>query len=98
MSKHGHKRQSEQHVHVNKYANCSRAESVAARLNAESRRAKSHESYPSHLMRDETIRTDSSYNEDKLDYLGGGRANPPKSQSSQGRSLIGRIITSVEEI
>lgn len=38
MSKHGHKRQHTSHVHLNKYANRSRAEKVAAQLELESHR------------------------------------------------------------
>lgn len=83
MSKHGHKRQNNLRVHVNKYATYSKAESVAAGLDAELKRAskivgKEQRASVPYSWRVQTPRFEGDYNNHQLDYLGEGRMNQPK--------------------
>ena len=93
MSKHGHKRNNEQHVHINKYANCSKAESVAARLDSELKRASNmvgregeQENYVPYFLRTPTSRFVRYSCDEPLGYSSKGRMSQPQTPQRKIRS------------
>lgn len=84
MSKHGHKRRNEQHVHINKYVKYSKAESVAERLDAELKRASSmvgregqQENYVPYFTRTPTFRSERYPRDEHLGYSDKGGMGAP---------------------